>query len=74
MIDHGNGMVTLYAHMSKLCVSQGDSVNQEQTIGLCGSTGLSKGAHIHFEVWLDGSRVDPLSYFDSSSYTVSPTA
>jgi murein DD-endopeptidase MepM/ murein hydrolase activator NlpD len=74
MINHGNGMTTLYAHMSKLYVSVGDTVSQGQTIGLCGATGIVTGPHVHFEVWLNGTRVDPLNYFSSSSYTVSPSA
>ncbi len=73
-ISHGNGYTTLYAHMSSRLVSQGDTVSQGQVIGLVGSTGISTAAHLHFEVWDNGTRVNPLSFFDSSTYTISPNA
>lgn len=63
MINHGGGRTTLYAHMSKRLVSVGDSVSQGDVIGLVGSTGVSTGNHIHFEVTEDGTRVNPLKYF-----------
>lgn len=62
-ISHGNGYVTLYGHMSSRAVSAGDSVSQGQVIGYVGSTGLSSGAHLHFEVRVNGSYTDPKSYF-----------
>ena len=61
-IDHGFGIVTLYAHNSRLLVSEGDVVQQGQKIGLMGSTGRSTGPHLHFEVHLDGAAVDPMDY------------
>ncbi len=67
-ISHGNGYTTLYAHMSKLLVSAGDVVSQGDVIGRCGATGIANGAHIHLEVWDNGTRVDPLQFFDSSTY------
>jgi murein DD-endopeptidase MepM/ murein hydrolase activator NlpD len=62
MIDHGGGMVTLYAHMQSFSVSQGDRVSRGQKIGEIGSTGLSTGPHVHFEVRISGDPVDPMSY------------
>ena len=62
IINHGNGMQTLYAHCSELLVSVGQKVNQGDTIALVGSTGNSTGAHCHFEIYVNGSRVDPLPY------------
>ena len=62
IIDHANGMQTLYAHCSELLVSVGQKVEQGETIALVGSTGNSTGPHCHFEIYVNGSRVDPLPY------------
>ena len=62
-IYHDNGTTTLYGHMSSLAVSQGDYVSQGQVIGYVGSTGASTGPHLHFEVRINGSCVDPMQYF-----------
>jgi len=59
VIAHGNGFTTLYAHLSSRSVSKGDSVTKGQLIGCVGSTGNAKGAHLHFEVSINGRRVDP---------------
>lgn len=62
IVDHGNGVQTLYAHASQLYVSVGEQVIQGQTIALMGSTGRSTGPHIHFEVRVNGKRTNPFSY------------
>lgn len=63
VIDHGDGTTTLYAHMSSRAVSEGQLVTQGQTIGYVGNTGNSKGNHLHFEVRVNGQRVDPEGCF-----------
>ncbi len=67
IIDHGSTK-TLYAHMSGLAVSSGQTVTQGQTVGYLGSTGRSTGTHLHFEVYVGEGRVDPASYFSGISY------
>jgi len=62
MINHGDGTVTLYAHMQERKVSSGQRVYQGQVIGLVGSTGISNGPHIHFEIRINGERVNPSNY------------
>lgn len=62
ILDHGNGKTTYYAHNSSLCVSAGQKVYQGQTIAKVGSTGRSTGPHCHFEVRINGSRVNPRNY------------
>ena len=72
MIDHGNGYVTLYGHLSSISVSQGQTVSQGTTIGAVGSTGNSTGPHLHFEVLKNGTRIDPEQFF--SGLTISADA
>ncbi|MDJ0792269.1 MAG: peptidoglycan DD-metalloendopeptidase family protein [Acidimicrobiia bacterium] len=62
MIDHGGGMVTLYAHQSRFAVSQGQQVAAGAVIGYVGSTGVSTGPHLHFEVRINGQPTDPAKY------------
>jgi murein DD-endopeptidase MepM/ murein hydrolase activator NlpD len=62
VIDHGNGMATAYGHNTSVTVGVGQSVAQGQLISYSGSTGHSTGPHVHFEVRVNGSPVDPLGY------------
>lgn len=62
MIDHGGGIVTLYAHNSSLVVKEGQDVKRGDTISKAGSTGISTGPHLHFEVRKDGAYLDPMPY------------
>jgi|LSQX01.3.fsa_nt_gb murein DD-endopeptidase MepM/ murein hydrolase activator NlpD len=64
IIDHGRGITTLYAHCSKLLVSEGNTVNKGDFIALVGSTGRSTGNHLHFEVRVYDEAVDPMEYLD----------
>ncbi len=64
VIDHGNGIKTLYAHFQSLSVSVGDVVNAGDEVGKIGSTGNSTGPHLHFEVHVDGEIVNPLIFVD----------
>lgn len=62
LINHGNGIMILYCHMSKIFVGAGEQVTRGQTIGMVGSTGRSTGNHLHFEVRIGGRSVNPLTY------------
>ena len=62
VIDHGNGIQTRYGHASALKVSKGTKVEQGDLVALVGSTGNSTGNHLHFEVIVNGKRVNPISY------------
>lgn len=62
MIAHDDGITTLYGHMDGCSVSVGQTVSQGETIGICGSTGNSTGAHIHYTMYKNGSTIDPLPY------------
>jgi len=67
IIDHKNGYRTIYGHSSKLLVKKGELVKKGQTIALVGSTGVSTGPHLHFEIRINNTPVDPTQYVDFSS-------
>jgi len=62
VIDHGRGMATLYGHQSRILVHEGQTVKRGEVIGLVGATGFATGPHLHFEVRIDGTPVDPRPY------------
>lgn len=66
VVDHGNGMMTLYAHNSKLLVRVGETIEAGDVVSLSGSTGRSTGPHLHFEVRVNGQRVNPRSYLPTN--------
>lgn len=73
LISHGDGILTMYAHNSKLLVSVGQVVKKGEQVAKAGSTGRSTGPHVHFEMRIDGSRVNPLATSNrSNAYIVQP--
>lgn len=71
-LDHGNGRETLYAHLDTVAVTKGQCVAQGTVLGTMGNTGNSYGRHLHFEVRLDGERVDPAPYLADELPTDTP--
>ena len=67
MLDNGNAIWTGYAHMSRILVSGGAAVQQGQVIGYVGSTGLSTGPHLHYEVWRNGVAINPAAFTFTST-------
>lgn len=65
-IRHSNGTMTRYGHLSSISVSNGQSVSQGQVIAKSGNTGQSSGPHLHFEIWINGSTVNPLNYVNKN--------
>ena len=74
MISHPNGYTTVYGHLSSVSVSEGEYVNAGQTVGYCGSTGLTTGAHLHFEIKSGGEFLNPLAFFQGGSFSYAPDA
>ncbi|OQA05793.1 MAG: Murein hydrolase activator EnvC precursor [bacterium ADurb.Bin374] len=62
-VEHGSGFRTVYAHCSKLQVRVGSMIQAGSTIGLVGSTGVTTGSHLHFEIMRGSILIDPLSFF-----------
>jgi len=62
LVDHGNGYTTRYAHLSQVMVISGQTIARGQSVGRMGNTGHSTGTHLHFEIYLNGVRVNPLNY------------
>lgn len=67
-IDHGQGLVTRYAHLSRFLVRPGERVHYGQNIGLMGSSGRSTGVHVHYEILVDGKPRDPMKFIQAGSY------
>ena len=74
MVTHGNGYTTVYGHLSGIAVSYGQSVNMGQTIGYCGSTGLTTGPHLHFEIREGGAFLNPMDFFGWGNFDFAPDA
>lgn len=65
VVDHGYGLQTIYGHLSRIDVHEGDMVKQGQVMGLSGQTGMAGGDHIHFAMQLDGVQIDPKEWWDA---------
>jgi murein DD-endopeptidase MepM/ murein hydrolase activator NlpD len=62
-IDHGQGVVSFYIHLSKILVKEGDTVEAGQKIGLIGSTGRASGPHLHFSLYVNNDATSPWNWF-----------
>ncbi len=65
VLDHGYGLQTIYGHLSRIDVHEGDTLKQGQVMGLSGQTGMAGGDHIHFAMQLDGVQIDPKEWWDA---------
>jgi murein DD-endopeptidase MepM/ murein hydrolase activator NlpD len=65
VVDHGYGLQTIYGHLSRIDVREGDMVKRSQTMGLSGMTGMAGGDHVHFAMQLDGVQIDPKEWWDA---------
>ena len=65
-VDHGYGYMSLYAHLSRYNVSVGQKVKRGDLIGFVGNTGRSQAPHLHYEVWKDGERINPINFYYGS--------
>jgi len=72
VIDHGGAIQSMYFHLEKTMVGEGEEVERGQVIGLVGSTGRSTGPHLHFGMRVNGARVDPMQFIALSEQTVQP--
>ncbi len=70
LVYHGCGISTLYAHLNRILVTPGKYVEPGQELGLMGSTGLSTGPHLHFEIQINGIQIDPLSYLANRQFNI----
>lgn len=64
-LNHGNGLRSLYAHLSQIEVKKDEFVNRDSIIGLVGSTGWSSGPHLHLQIWQEGKLINPKAFFES---------
>jgi murein DD-endopeptidase MepM/ murein hydrolase activator NlpD len=67
-IDHGFGLTTRYAHLRSVSVQEGDRVDHRATVGALGSSGRSTGPHVHYEVLLDDTPLDPANFLEAGKH------
>jgi murein DD-endopeptidase MepM/ murein hydrolase activator NlpD len=65
IVDHGMGLMSLYAHLSSIEVAEGDAVNKQQMLGRSGATGLAGGDHLHFTMLLAGQAITPIDWWSA---------
>jgi len=73
IIDHGNGYLTVYGHNEQNLVTQRQVVDRAEPIAIMGNTGISEGAHLHFEIWYEGVPLDPATFITELAETSNPT-